>query len=31
MEAPRPAAQRRRDRDAQRDESDEEYDGFQPF
>ncbi|ARF55311.1 GTPase ObgE [Streptomyces gilvosporeus] len=31
MEAPRPAAQRRRDRDAQRDEADEEYDGFRPF
>ncbi|MEU9115511.1 GTPase ObgE [Streptomyces sp. NPDC048483] len=31
LEAPRPATQRRRDRDAQRDESDEEYDGFRPF
>ncbi|MCB5906745.1 GTPase ObgE [Streptomyces pinistramenti] len=31
MEAPRPAAQRRRDRDAARDEADEEYDGFRPF
>ncbi|MFI9046492.1 GTPase ObgE [Streptomyces sp. NPDC053427] len=31
LEAPRPATQRRRDRDAQRDEADEEYDGFRPF
>ncbi|MEV0369354.1 GTPase ObgE [Streptomyces sp. NPDC050636] len=31
LEAPRPATQRRRDRDAQRDEADQEYDGFQPF
>ncbi|MCX4634369.1 GTPase ObgE [Streptomyces sp. RPA4-5] len=31
MEAPRPAAQRRRDRDEARDEADEEYDGFKPF
>ncbi|MFJ9414095.1 MULTISPECIES: GTPase ObgE [unclassified Streptomyces] len=31
LEAPRPATQRRRDRDAARDEADEEYDGFRPF
>ncbi|MFD9223931.1 GTPase ObgE [Streptomyces sp. NPDC060064] len=31
LEAPRPAAQRRRDRDAERDESQREYDGFDPF
>ncbi|WP_411142480.1 GTPase ObgE [Streptomyces sp. x-80] len=31
LEAPRPAAQRRRDRDAERDEADEEYEGFRPF
>ncbi|MFH8404954.1 GTPase ObgE [Streptomyces sp. NPDC018019] len=31
MEAPRPAVQRRRDRDAARDEAEEEYQGFQPF
>ncbi|MFG2137381.1 GTPase ObgE [Streptomyces sp. NPDC048650] len=31
MEAPRPAAQRRRDRDEARDEADQEYDGFRPF
>ncbi|MFI6770996.1 GTPase ObgE [Streptomyces sp. NPDC050355] len=31
LEAPRPATQRRRDRDAQRDEADEEYEGFRPF
>ncbi|WP_329151357.1 GTPase ObgE [Streptomyces sp. NBC_01456] len=31
MEAPRPAAQRRRDRDEARDEADEEYKGFKPF
>ncbi|MEU5236290.1 GTPase ObgE [Streptomyces lydicus] len=31
FEAPRPAAQRRRDRDAERDEATEEYEGFQPF
>ncbi|MEU4212258.1 GTPase ObgE [Streptomyces sp. NPDC026206] len=31
LEAPRPAAQRRRDRDAERDEADEEYQGFNPF
>lgn len=31
LEAPRPAAQRRRDRDAERDESTEEYERFRPF
>lgn len=31
MEAPRPAAQRRRDRDAERDDSQKEYDEFDPF
>ncbi|MFG2832322.1 GTPase ObgE [Streptomyces sp. NPDC048434] len=31
LEAPRPAAQRRRDRDEARDEADQEYDGFRPF
>ncbi|MFH8632801.1 GTPase ObgE [Streptomyces lydicus] len=31
FEAPRPAAQRRRDRDAERDEATEEYEGFRPF
>ncbi|MEW2083825.1 GTPase ObgE [Streptomyces sp. NPDC005283] len=31
LEAPRPAAQRRRDRDAERDESQREYDEFDPF
>ncbi|WP_275464695.1 GTPase ObgE [Streptomyces noursei] len=31
FEAPRPAAQRRRDRDAERDEAQGEYDGFSPF
>ncbi|MBL1093673.1 MULTISPECIES: GTPase ObgE [Streptomyces] len=31
FEAPRPAAQRRRDRDAERDEAAHEYDGFRPF
>ncbi|MFE6778919.1 GTPase ObgE [Streptomyces sp. NPDC057702] len=31
LEAPRPAAQRRRDRDAARDESDQEFDEFRPF
>ncbi|MFH8573084.1 GTPase ObgE [Streptomyces sp. NPDC017993] len=31
LEAPRPAAQRRKDRDLERDEADQEYDGFQPF
>ncbi|MFE1763335.1 GTPase ObgE [Streptomyces angustmyceticus] len=31
MESPRPAAQRRKDRDLARDESDQEYDGFRPF
>ncbi|ANW20239.1 GTPase ObgE [Streptomyces clavuligerus] len=31
MEAPRPAAQRRRDRDAERDESQQAYDEFDPF
>ncbi|MCW7988105.1 GTPase CgtA [Streptomyces platensis subsp. clarensis] len=31
LEAPRPAAQRRRDRDVARDEADREYEGFKPF
>ncbi|MEU5546122.1 GTPase ObgE [Streptomyces sioyaensis] len=31
LEAPRPAAQRRRDRDAERDEVTEEYERFRPF
>ncbi|UZJ31395.1 GTPase ObgE [Streptomyces endophytica] len=31
FEAPRPAAQRRRDRDAERDEAAQEFDGFRPF
>lgn len=31
MEAPRPAAQRRRDREAERDEADAEYEGFDPM
>ncbi|MER5738957.1 MULTISPECIES: GTPase ObgE [unclassified Streptomyces] len=31
LEAPRPAAQRRRDRDAERDEAQREYDDFNPF
>ncbi|MFI0778207.1 GTPase ObgE [Streptomyces sp. NPDC021212] len=31
FEAPRPAAQRRRDRDAERDDVDEEYESFKPF
>ncbi|MFD9814816.1 GTPase ObgE [Streptomyces sp. NPDC059080] len=31
LEAPRPAAQRRRDRDAARDDAEQEYDGFRPF
>ncbi|MFJ5829852.1 GTPase ObgE [Streptomyces sp. NPDC093089] len=31
LEAPRPAAQRRRDRDAARDDSQREYDEFNPF
>ncbi|MFD4372009.1 GTPase ObgE [Streptomyces sp. NPDC058486] len=31
LEAPRPAAQRRRDRDAERDDADREYDEFNPF
>ncbi|MCQ4081926.1 GTPase ObgE [Streptomyces sp. RB6PN25] len=31
FEAPRPAAQRRRERQAARDESEQEYEGFQPF
>ncbi|MEU8545527.1 GTPase ObgE [Streptomyces roseoverticillatus] len=31
FEAPRPAAQRRRDRDAERDDADREYDEFNPF
>ncbi|MCQ8189745.1 GTPase ObgE [Streptomyces rugosispiralis] len=31
FDAPRPAAQRRRDRDAERDGADEEFDAFKPF
>ncbi|MEU7042963.1 GTPase ObgE [Streptomyces varsoviensis] len=31
MEAPRPAAQRRRDREAARDEAEQEFDEFKPF
>ncbi|MGW2325061.1 GTPase ObgE [Streptomyces sp. NPDC001700] len=31
FETPRPAAQRRRDRDAERDDADEEYETFKPF
>ncbi|MEV1043548.1 GTPase ObgE [Streptomyces sp. NPDC049916] len=31
MEAPRPAAQRRRDREAERDDAQQEYDEFDPF
>ncbi|OON80813.1 GTPase ObgE [Streptomyces tsukubensis] len=31
LEAPRPAVTRRRDRDAERDEAQQEYDGFEPF
>ncbi|WP_381798588.1 GTPase ObgE [Streptomyces niveus] len=31
LEVPRPAAVRRRDRDAERDEADKEYDDFKPF
>ncbi|MFI1332274.1 GTPase ObgE [Streptomyces sp. NPDC020845] len=31
FEAPRPAAQRRRERDAERDEAQHEYDAFEPF
>ena len=31
FEAPRPAAQRRRDRQAERDEAEQEYDDFEPF
>lgn len=31
FETPRPAAQRRRDRDAERDDADEEYESFKPF
>jgi GTP-binding protein len=31
LEAPRPAAQRRRDKDAERDDADKEYDEFDPF
>ncbi|MEU8569845.1 GTPase ObgE [Streptomyces pathocidini] len=31
FEAPRPAAQRRRDREAARDEAQQEYEGFDPF
>ncbi|MFE9681646.1 GTPase ObgE [Streptomyces sp. NPDC002701] len=31
FEAPRPAAQRRRDRQAERDEADQEFDDFNPF
>ncbi|MBO3675179.1 GTPase ObgE [Streptomyces sp. NEAU-YJ-81] len=31
FDAPRPAAQRRRERDVERDEAEEEYDAFKPF
>ncbi|MGW8766896.1 hypothetical protein ACWGN5_30865 [Streptomyces sp. NPDC055815] len=31
LEAPRPAAQRRRDRQAERDDAQREYDDFDPF
>jgi GTP-binding protein len=31
FEAPRPAAQRRRDRDSERDDAEEEYESFKPF
>jgi GTP-binding protein len=31
LEAPRPAAQRRRDKQAERDDADKEYDDFEPF
>lgn len=31
LEAPRPAASRRRDREAERDDAQREYDGFKPF
>ncbi len=31
LDAPRPAAQRRRERDAERDDADREYDEFKPF
>jgi GTP-binding protein len=31
MEGVRPAAQRRREREAERDEADQEFDGFEPF
>ncbi|MEU6675997.1 GTPase ObgE [Streptomyces sp. NPDC046853] len=31
LDAPRPAAQRRRDRDAERDEAEQAYDDFEPF
>ncbi|MEU5953798.1 GTPase ObgE [Streptomyces sp. NPDC047525] len=31
LEAPRPAAQRRRDRDSERDEAEKAYDDFEPF
>ncbi|MGW6063141.1 GTPase ObgE [Streptomyces sp. NPDC055189] len=31
LEAPRPAAQRRRDRDAERDDAEKAYDDFEPF
>ncbi|AJZ85616.1 GTPase ObgE [Streptomyces antimycoticus] len=31
FDAPRPAAQRRRERDVERDEADQEYDAFKPF
>jgi GTP-binding protein len=31
FDAPRPAAQRRRDKQAERDESEQEYDDFEPF
>jgi GTP-binding protein len=31
MEEPRPAAQRRRDKQAERDDAEQEYDEFKPF
>ncbi|CAO0824957.1 OCT domain-containing protein OS=Streptomyces microflavus OX=1919 GN=Smic_23800 PE=4 SV=1 [Streptomyces microflavus] len=31
LEEPRPAAQRRRDRDSERDDAEKEYDEFDPF
>lgn len=31
FEAPRPAAQRRRDKQAERDEATQEFDDFEPF